>query len=149
MVDGLSEKVRDAAAQLGEFTIDEVATKIPITNYAEKRSVRAVLKNFENNGEVTKLRKDLYRYRGRRPTLSKTAKIWRAIWIKKSFTRRDLVKLSGASDAHVKSYVTFLKKNGFVQHVTGKGFNLGIYCLADMDASSFDHPQMPRRRRKR
>jgi hypothetical protein len=67
--------------------------------------------------------------------------MWRAMRIKEYFTRRDIMKLSGASYAYVLNYFSFLSNKGFINHVSGKGFKKALYRLSDFDNVPLEHPK--------
>ena len=149
MAETFSQKVREVAIELGEFTVDALASKLPIRVYRGIKNVRNVVQGFEKSGEIVLLRQGLYRYQGRQEPLSKVAKMWRAMRIKECFTRRDLMMLTETSIGHVKRYVFFLKCEGYIEHVSGQGHKKALYRLADPDNAPQKHPQMPRSRNKK
>lgn len=140
MIENFTQKVRQAAIELGEFTGDDLADRVPAFTYKDKGRIRKAVQELRKSGEVISIKKALYRYGGKRRPLSKQARIWRAIKIKEYFTRRDIVQLSGASDVYVKRYFTFLKRKAFIEHISGRGYKGGLYCLTDSMKAPLDHP---------
>lgn len=141
-----TENVRRTVSKLGEFTIDELATSLSVQAYGDKARVRRVVKCLKWKGEVISIRTGLFKYQGKEKSLNKQAKIWRAIRIKEYFTRFDVVKLSEASDEYVKRYFTFLKRKGFIDHVSGRGAKGGLYRLLEPEKAPIDHPVYNRRK---
>ena len=140
MIEAFTQKVRQAASELGEFTGDDLADRVPAFTYKDKGRIRKAVQELRKTGEVVSIKKALYRYEGKKRPLSKQARIWRAIKIKEYFARRDLVQLSGASDVYVKRYLTFLKGKGFIEHISGRGYREGFYRLADPTGAPLDAP---------
>jgi len=140
MVENLTQKVRQAAIELDEFTSNDLTDLIPVFTYKDRDKIRKVIQELKKSGEIVLIREGLYRYEGKKRPLSKQARIWRAIIIKEYFIRRDIVKLSGASDDYVKRYLTFLKGRGFIEHISGQGYKDGLYRLTDPKTAPLDHP---------
>ena len=143
MAETFAQQVRQVASELGEFTVDDLVSRVPVSTYKEKKKVRSVAQGFEKSGEITLLGPGLYRYQAKQTPLSKVARMWRAMKIKGYFTRQDLVKLCGASEGHVEKYVYFLKRGGFIAHVAGQGYEHALYCLIDPENAPLKHPEMP------
>jgi len=95
---------------------------------------------LKRQGEVASIKRGHYRYQEKKKPLSQQAKIWRAIRIKEYFTRRDIVKLSGASDIYVRRYLNFLKGEGFVEHIAGWGYKNALYRLIDPATAPLEKP---------
>lgn len=149
MAETFTQRVRQVANKMSEFTVDDLALRCPASTYKEKREIRSVVQGFEKSGEIILLKPGLYSYRGRQTPLSKVAKMWRAIKIKGNFTQRDLARLSGASKGHAKRYIFFLKREGFISRVAMQDGRYALYCLADPENAPLEHPEMPRRWEKR
>lgn len=127
MIETFTQKLRQSAIELGEFDINDLAHRIPVYTYKDKHKIRKVLQTLKRSGEVASIRTGHYRYQGKKRPLSKQARIWRAVRITEYFTRSIIVKLSGASDVYVKRYLTFLKREGFIEHISGRGYRDGLY----------------------
>jgi len=140
MRDGFTEKLRQSAIELGEFSINDLAHKIPVYTYKDKHKIIRVLGVLKRQGEVASIKRGHYRYQEKKKPLSQQAKIWRAIRIKEYFTRRDIVKLSGASDIYVRRYLNFLKGEGFVEHIAGWGYKNALYRLIDPATAPLEKP---------
>jgi len=136
-----AQKVRQAAIELGEFTIDDLAERVGIYTYKDNERFVVTIRYFKKVKEIILLGSGLYSYQGRRGPLTKAAKMWRAMRIKEYFTRRDIMKLSGASYAYVLNYFSFLNNKGFINHVSGKGFKEALYRLSDFDNVPLEHPK--------
>jgi hypothetical protein len=105
-----------------------------------------VVKCLKWKGEIVSIRRGFFKYQGKEKPLNKQAKIWRAIRIKEYFTRFDIVRLSEASDEYVKRYFTFLKRKGFIVHVSGRGAKGGLYRLLEPEKAPINHPVFNRRK---
>jgi hypothetical protein len=146
MSTSFTEKVRRTASRLGEFTIDELMSSLFVQNYEDKARIKRVVKCLKWKGEVISIRTGLFRYQRKEKPLNKQARMWRAIRIKEYFSRFDVVKLSGASDEYVKRYFTFLKRKGFIAHVSGRGSKNGLYRLIEPEKVPIEHPVFNRRK---
>ena len=104
MSETFTQRVREAASKLRNFTIDDLAAPLCVRTYKDRARVRRVVKYLKRNNEIGSIRAGLFQYRRKDKPLSKQAKMWRAIRIKEYFSRFDVVKLSGASDEYVKRY---------------------------------------------
>ena len=142
MIESITQKVREQARKLDDFTIDELASALSIQTYEEKRKIRHAISWLKKKGEIIKLRRGLYSYQENQEPLSKVAKMWRAMRIKGYFSKRDIVRLTGASKVHVKKYFIVLKREGFIAHVSGEGYQEAVYCLVDPDNTPLDHPKL-------
>jgi len=140
MRDGFTEKLRQSAIELGEFNVNDLAHRIPVYTYKDKHKITRILGVLKRQGEVASIRTGHYRYQEKKKPLSKQAKIWRAIRIKEYFTRRDIVKLSGASDIYVRRYLNFLKGEGFIEHISGWGYKNALYRLTDPATAPLEKP---------
>ncbi len=140
MREGFTQRLRQSAIELGEFTVNDLAHKIPVYTYKDKHKITRVLSVLKKQGEIISIRTGHYRYQEKNQPLSQQAKIWRAIKIKEYFTRRDIVKLSGASDSYVRRYLNFLKKEGFIKHVSGWGYKDALYRLIDPATAPLEKP---------
>lgn len=140
MRDGFTQKVRQSAIELGEFNINDLDHRIPVYTYKDRHKIIRVLATLKKKGEIISIRTGHYRYQEKKKPLSQQAKIWRAVKIKEYFTRRDIVKLSGASDSYVRRYLNFLKGEGFIEHVSGWGYKNALYRLIDPATAPLEKP---------
>lgn len=143
MAEAFAQKVRKIASEMGEFTVNDIVSRLPAKTYREKRSIKNVIGKFRKRGEAISLKPGLYCYRGSQTPLSKTAKMWRAIRIKGDFTRRDLTRLSGATEGHARKYIFFLKREGFISRVEIQRSKYRAYRLVDPEKAPLEHPKMP------
>ena len=99
---------------------------------------------------MVSVRPGFYKYAGRQKPLSLIEKMWRAIRIKEYFTRRDIVRLSGASNSHVHKYMMHLEAQGIIENVSGgRGYSEGIFGLINPDTVPLEHPVLPFKGRKK
>jgi hypothetical protein len=138
-----AQTVREAVKELAEFSFDELIDKLHPTTFEGLRDIKRALSRFCREGEVAALGSDRYSYVGKKK-LTKLEKMWRAMRITGQFTRQDIVRLTGASGIHVKKYFIFLKRNGFIVPVSGRGYRGGIFKLADPDKAPLEHPRLKR-----
>ncbi|MEW6666224.1 MAG: hypothetical protein AB1512_13525 [Thermodesulfobacteriota bacterium] len=144
----LSQRAREAAKDFGEFTVDDLILRLSAKTYREKKDIQSAISRFCKYGEVLLLRPGLYRYEGKQ-ALSLTQKIWRAMMIKGQFTKKDLVRLSGASFSRVNNYVGFLKRSGIVNRAAKLTGNTALYSLSDAERAPLNHPRMKKSGRKK
>ena len=142
MAETYAQKVRQAATTLGEFTVDDLAASLTVQTYKERESLRCVLRDLKKSKEIILLTPGFFGYQGKQGRLTKVAKMWRAMRIKKYFTRQDIARLSGASETHVRRYIIFLCDKGFIVHVSGQGCKGELYRLADPDNAAYEHPKL-------
>jgi hypothetical protein len=141
----LAQRFREAASKFETFGTDDIALKLGVRTYAEMEKLRSALKGLVRNGEVISLRPGFYRYAKKEKPLSMVAKMWRAMLIKGSFTRRDIGRLSGASITHVHKYFMKLEREGLIVNTSGKrGYKDGVFQLADPDDAPLKHPRSPK-----
>jgi len=140
MHEGFTQKLRQSAIELGEFNVNDLAHSIPVYTYKDKHKITRVLSVLKKQGEIISIRMGHYRYQEKKQPLSQQAKIWRAVKIKEYFTRRDIVKLSGASDSYVRRYLNFLKREGFIEHISGWGYKNALYRLIDPTTAPLEKP---------
>lgn len=140
MGENFTQKLRQSAIELGEFNINDLAHCIPVYTYKDKHRIIKLIQALKRNGEIVSIRRGFYCYQGKKRPLTKKARMWRAIRIKEYFTRRDVVKLSGAPDAYVRWYLSFLKRDGFIEHISGRGYRNGLYRLTNSTDAPLDHP---------
>ncbi len=136
----LTQKIRQAAFDLGDFNSLDLAKALNINTEKELRKMRVAVRELKYRKEIISLRRGFYRYQGKQKPLNKTAKMWRAIRIKERFTRQDIKKLSGASKNYVVAYLNFLVKAGFICHISGRGFKGKLYCLIEPESAPLNHP---------
>jgi hypothetical protein len=142
-MDYTRQQIRDAVKRLGEFDITGLLDALDAPSFYAGR-VRKVVDDFVRQGEVEKLGANRFRF-VREKALSKLARAWRAMLIKKIFTRRDIVRLSGASKIHIKKYFIYLKRSGFIAPVSGQGYENGIFALVDPENAPLGYPSDTRR----
>ena len=139
------QRVRQAAIDLGEFTINDLTIALPVYTYEEKEKIRWSVKSLKRSGEIISVRPGFYRYLGKERALNKLARMWRAMGIKKYFTQQEIVRLSGASKTHTHKYFMYLERKGIIENSSGgRSYQGGIYCLIDPDNTPLEHPQMPK-----
>jgi len=143
MTEICTQNVRQAAFDLGEFSVDDLVTTLDARTYKEVSQIKAIASRLRREKEIASITPGLYRYQEKEKPLTKIAKMWRAMRIKGHFTQQDIVKLSGASRSHVKQYVIFLKRAGFITYVSGRGYTEGLYRLIDPDNAPLGHPKSP------
>jgi len=144
MPEGITQKVRKAANDLGEFTMDRLEETIPVKTFKERRDAREAIRRLIQRNEIVPAGPDRYRYQAARREFSKRARMWRAMRIKGSFTQQDIVRLSGASRNHAEKYFRSLKKQGLVEVVARRGYEKGLYRLKDPDSVPLEHPKLIR-----
>lgn len=148
MAETFSKKVRQAASKLGDFSCEDIALALNAHEKKEKLRIREVVKCFKRTKKIIILRRGFYRYNVKQKPLTKIAKIWRAMRIKEYFTRRDIKRLSGASDTHVRKYFTYLKKAGFIYCVSDNGRKADLFSLAEPDKAPLQYPIPPRNKKR-
>ena len=147
MAERFIDRIREAVKELGEFTINDLTVELHVCTYKEKDRIRRAVKCLKKYKEVVSIGPGFYRYQGqgKQKPLKKIVKMWRGMRIKEYFTRQDIVRLSGASKIHVKKYFIFLKREGFISPVSGRGYKEGLFRLSDPDNAPLEHP-IPKKR---
>jgi Fic family protein len=143
MAETLPQKVRQAASKLGDFSFGDLASALNAHENDEKLRLREVVKNMKRTKEIIILRRGFYRYNFKQKPLTKIAKMWRAMRIKEYFTRRDIERLSGASNTYVRKYFIHLKKAGFIYRVSDNGHKADLFGLVEPDKAPLQHPVPP------
>lgn len=143
-----AQRVRQIAIELGEFTVDDLAERVGVYTYKERERFRVTIRELKIRKEIILLGPDLYSYQGKPGPLTKVAKMWRAMRIKEYFTPRDIMKLSGASYTLLRRYFLCLSNQGFINHVSGKGFKKALYRLSDLNNAPLEHPKYQENRVK-
>jgi len=138
MRESFIQKTREAAAELGDFTISELVVFLKMKNKPKIR--KAIDYLLRVKGEVVSIRPRFYRYQGNQKPLNKVDKMWRAMRIKEYFSRQDILKLSGASYVYVKTYFAWLKREGFITHISGRGYKDALFRLTDPETAPLDRP---------
>ena len=149
MAETFSKKVRQAASKLGDFSCEDIALALNAYEKKEKLRIREVVKYLKRTKKIIILRRGFYRYNVKQKPLTKIAKIWRAMRIKEYFTHRDIERLAGASNTHVRKYFTYLKKAGFIYCVSDNGHKADLFGLVEPDKAPLQHPIPTSRNKKR
>ena len=142
MPETVTQRVRKTAFDLGEFTMDQLEEAVPVKTVRELHAARQVIKRFIKEKEIVPDGPNRYRYQVVTRRFPKLARMWRAMRFKGNFTQQEIVKLTGASRTHVKKYVIHLKKQGWLEHTAGQGYEGGHYQLKDPDRAPLVHPKM-------
>jgi len=140
MAQPFKEKVRQAAFELIHFTANDLASALNIHTEEDMRRLRISIGDLKFKKELVSLRRGFYCYQEKQKSLSQIAKMWRAIRIKEYFTRQDIKRLSGASEGYVVNYFKCLVSNGFIGHVSGRGFKERSYRLNNPGTAPLKHP---------
>jgi len=147
MSESFAQRVRKAANELGEFTIDELGKELNIQTYKDSEKLGWAVRDLRKNKEIVSVKKGLYKYQGKQGPLVKIARIWRAMRIKVYFTHQDVVRLSGASVSHARKYIKYLIGKGLVAYVSGQGYTGRLYRLVDPDNAPLEHPKLDKEKR--
>ncbi|MFZ0928125.1 MAG: hypothetical protein WAN11_05975 [Syntrophobacteraceae bacterium] len=132
-------EIRNAAAKLIEFTIDELAEELHISSHKALHAVWAAMRAFRISGLVEKTAPGTFRYKGHMLGSLKM-KMWRAMLVKGRFSQSDIVTLSGATRIYVRRFLLLLRSKQVVMHVSGRGYSGAIYGLVDPDSAPLEPP---------
>lgn len=132
-------QIREAAARLGEFSLEDLREALELPTCGTYRVISSALKAFKQGGHLEKLGPKQYRYTDKRE-FSKKGKMWRAMLIKPEFTRKDVARLAGCSLDYVNKYFAFLQRQGWVALILKEGHNDGLYRLVDPENAPLEHP---------
>lgn len=136
-----AQQIREAAVDLEEFTIHDLADRLCVRTYREKARLKIGLKGLKVSGEIISVQPGLFRYKVKQRPFSMTEKMWRAIVIKGRFTWKDLVILSGASKSHVHKYLRFLEHKGIIRRASlSRAYADGCWVLIDPESAPVKHP---------
>ena len=149
MSETFSQKVRQAASKLGNFSCGDIALALNAHEKKEKLRIREAINYLKRTKQVIALSRGFYRYKIIQKPLTNIAKMWRAMKIKEYFTRHDIERLSGASDTHVRKYLIYLKRAGFIYCVKNNGSKADLFGLTEPDKAPLQHPILHNRNKKR
>lgn len=150
MTETLAQKVRNAASRFEEVTVDDICEALNVRTYIEKKRVKQAIKDLKKQDELISLQPGRYRYQIKQTDFVLLERMWRAIRIKGSFTKRDIKKLSEATYPYVDYYFRFLEKAGFIARISGgRGYRTVLFALIDPDKAPLDHPKIRRRDRRK
>lgn len=134
-----AEEIRKAAVGMEQFTMKDMVAFFHDRD-ENRIKIKRAIDRLRRTGEVVSIKWGVYRYQERRKPFTKADKIWRAIWIKKIFTKSDICKLSGASYSYINRFVAALQHEGFIIHVSGYGYRNALYELSDPDNTPLNQP---------
>ena len=116
----LAGRIREAFRGLSDgkrpVTYRQLFDALGVASQAEKTKVRTACRDFLNRGEIIRVGRGVFEYRGKAPraTAPLIKKMWRLIRMKVRFKPRELVQLTGADPSHVYKYMKFLQGLGLV-----------------------------------
>jgi hypothetical protein len=134
------QQIHEAAARLGEFTLQDLRDALDLPTFGNYRTLSDALKALRRWGHLQKVGTNSYRYTDKRG-FSKKGRMWRAMLIKSQFTRKDVAKLAECSIDYVHKYFAFLLRKKWIILISKQGHNDGLYRLADPDAAPLEHPK--------
>jgi len=121
MKNSFADKIRKTVAELGgdgsEVTAHAIFDTLGITLSATKSRVYYTLRDLRKSGEVERVDKGLYRWRGKQAPPELRQKMWKLLRKRFSVTVEDLMELAGASEQYAKEWLTALHRRGVIQRI--------------------------------
>ena len=113
----LTQRVREAARYMMNFTAKELVDKLCLQTSLDARKVRHVVYALRNSGEFMCLEDGVYIYRGRGNVRTKTDIIWHLVRSNRQFETNDIERLSNAKRSTVLEYLRHLQKAGYLRKI--------------------------------
>ncbi|MBW1666745.1 MAG: helix-turn-helix domain-containing protein [Deltaproteobacteria bacterium] len=112
---GIRPRVREAARRFGRFKKDELLNALKVQSYQEAARARQELRGLCKAGEIIRLDKDLYVYRGKERKRTKLDIVWHLVRSHRQFTVAEIERLSGASRPTVAEYIHAFYRLGYIR----------------------------------
>jgi hypothetical protein len=111
----VTRKIREILRE-GPATAAEVAERLGIRTYAERRRVREALAELMRGGEVERDEGGSYHLQGRAPSVQE--KLWRVVGLRaakgEEITAQEAALLAEASRDYAKRYLAYLARSGWL-----------------------------------
>lgn len=121
---GITKKVRQCIREMnGRFRASDVIDGLgsEVQTYSARNRVKKVILDMAKAGEILRLERGLYEYRGKQGKPQLREVMWRILRARRSVTVDDLVELSGAKEGYALEWLQMLARNGIVRHLkTGR-----------------------------
>lgn len=103
------------AAYPGEFRTQDIAVRLDLVFAGDKQPLYQALKDFVLTGEIEKIRKGVFRYKGKQGTPQFQEIMWRVLRSRRKVTVDDLIEISGAREIYVKEWLRMLMRREIVR----------------------------------
>jgi len=137
---GLTAKVRAAARELQEFTVDDLVDRLFIQTCAGAKRVQDAICELRKTGEVANVDRGRYRYAVKEPrgrSREVESRIYRAMHVKGSFAPREVAVLADADTSYVRAIVRRLVTAGDLEktgtEATPKGWKENRFRVRHRD----------------
>ena len=108
------------AAYPGEFKTKEVALELDLVFNTDRQPLYQTLRDFVSNGEIEKIRKGVFRYKGIQNPAQFQEIMWRVLRARRKVTVDDLIEISGAEKTYIKEWLQMLVRREIVRkHANG------------------------------
>jgi len=119
MRETFADKVRKLCRELGaagrEFGTDELAERLDMVFAQHKKPLYKALHDFEKCGEIQRVRRGVYRYKGKNKPPETQERMWRILRARRKVTVTDLQELAGADANYAREWLRMLGRNGVVK----------------------------------
>jgi hypothetical protein len=105
---------------LGPITTKEIALRLDLVSDKEKQPLYQTLRDFVSNGEIEKIRKGVFRYKGKQVPAQFQEIMWRVLRSRRKVTVDDLIEISSAGRPYVREWLQMLVRREIVRkHANG------------------------------
>lgn len=111
----LAARVREAAQIKGVFTVHDLGDALGVQKKKDLKPIRNTVLDFLKRGEVVRLCRGTYEFRGRIAPRTYMDKIWHLVRSHRHFDTSDIERLSGAARATVTEYLRCLEECGYLR----------------------------------
>lgn len=115
---GITAKIRRCIKSLRCFRAADVIDALgnDVQTYSAAKRIKKVVFNLAQSGEIVRLERGLYEYRGKQGKPQLREVMWRILRARRVVTVDDLEELSGAKQGYVEEWLRMLERNGIVRH---------------------------------
>jgi DNA-binding MarR family transcriptional regulator len=109
---GVAQAIREYLRKKGRCSLSELRADMPYDNAA----IRDALKDFLKRGEIRKLESPdtIYEYVGRKETITKSDRVWRAMRYLPVFSANEIAMLAKVETEYVTDIIKRYKNAGYV-----------------------------------
>lgn len=126
---GFADKVRKMMIEMGkgnpEVAVLDIALRLDLISKKERRPVYGAISDFQQAGEVERVRPGVYRYIGKSQAVpEKRAVMWRLLRARKVVTVADFQELAGVSEVYAHEWLSMLIRRGIVKMMGADKYRL-------------------------
>lgn len=98
-----------------EISTQDIAVMLDMVSDADKRVLYRILIDFRHSGEIERVKKGIYIYKGKKCKPQLQEIMWRFLRARKKVTIDDLVEISGAEESYAKEWLQLLVRREIVR----------------------------------